>query len=106
MGPKELDGSFYAVLGLFDDDVAIRKDWRMNKSEGNLQSIRLAYSWAKDMSENFGGYNTYGEVYRKIVGCNAVLDYIDDVAGEEEERNPRRSRHRFSCGRRTGIPFP
>ena len=87
MGPKELDGSFYAVLGLFDDDVAIRKDWRMNKSEGNLQSIRLAYSWAKDMSENFGGYNTYGEVYRKIVGCNAVLDYIDDMAGEEEERN-------------------
>lgn len=87
MGPESGDGSFYSVLGLFDDDVAIRKDWSIDGSESGLNNIRLAYTWAKDMDENFSGYNTYGEVYRKLVGCNAVLDYIDDVQGSEQDKN-------------------
>lgn len=28
-----MDGQFYGVLGLFDDDVAIRPDWKANASE-------------------------------------------------------------------------
>lgn len=82
------DGSFYTVLGLFDDDVAIRQGWKANADyEGTVNRIRLAYSWSQDMKDNFSGYNTYGQVYKKILGCNAALDYVDDVQGSEEEKN-------------------
>lgn len=76
------------MLGLFDDDVAIRPDWKANASEEEkINKIRMAYTWAKNMKDEFSGYNTYGEVYKKILGCNSVLDYIDEVQGSEEERN-------------------
>ena len=88
MGPGYSDGQFYGVLGLFDDDVAIRPDWKANASEEEkINKIRMAYTWAKNMKDEFSGYNTYGEVYKKILGCNSVLDYIDEVQGSEEERN-------------------
>ena len=87
MGPGIGDGAFYSVLGLFDDDVAIRKEWNANNEEAGLNNIRLTYTWAKDMKDNFSNYNIYGEVYKKIVGCNSVLDYIDDVQGTEIEKN-------------------
>ena len=88
MGPGYSDGQFYGVLGLFDDDVAIRPDWKANASEEEkINKIRMAYTWAKNMKDGFSGYNTYGEVYKKILGCNSVLDYIDEVQGSEEERN-------------------
>lgn len=87
MGPGSGDGAFYGVLGLFDDDVAIRKDWRINSSEDGLNNVRLAYTWSKDMKDNFSGYNTYGQVYKKIVGCNAVLDYVNDAQGGTLEKN-------------------
>lgn len=87
MGPGMGDGEFYGVLGLFDDDVAIRKDWRINGSESGLNDVRLAYTWSKDMKDNFSRYNTYGQVYKKIVGCNAVLDYAKDVQGGTLEKN-------------------
>ena len=72
MGPGIGDGAFYSVLGLFDDDVAIRKEWNANNEEAGLNNIRLTYTWAKDMKDNFSNYNIYGEVYKKIVGCNSV----------------------------------
>ena len=89
VGPYDSrDGNFYTVLGLFDDDVAIRQDWRADADyEGTVNHIRLAYSWSQDMKDDFSGYNTYGQVYEKILGCNAVMDYIDDVQGSEDEKN-------------------
>ena len=88
MGPGYSDGQFYGVLGLFDDDVAIRPDWKANASEEEkINKIRMAYTWAKNMKDEFSGYNTYGEVYKKILGCNSVLDYIDEVQGSEEEKS-------------------
>lgn len=89
VGPYDSrDGNFYTVLGLFDDDVAIRQDWRADADyEGTVNHIRLAYSWSQDMKNDFSGYNTYGQVYEKILGCNAVMDYIDDVQGSEDEKN-------------------
>ena len=89
VGPYDpQDGSFYTVLGLFDDDVAIRQGWNASAEyEGQVNDIRLAYSWSSDMKDVFSGYNTYGQVYEKILGCNAVLDYVDDVQGSEDEKN-------------------
>lgn len=88
MGPGYSDGRFYGVLGVFDDDVTIRPDWKANSSEeSKVNKIRLAYTWSKYMKDDFSEYNTYGEVYKKILGCNSVLDYIDEVQGSEDEKS-------------------
>ncbi|WP_018337842.1 RagB/SusD family nutrient uptake outer membrane protein [Butyricimonas synergistica] len=88
MGPGYSDGRLYGVLGLFDDDVSVRPDWQTSSTEeSKVNKLRLAYTWSKYMKDDFGGYNTYGEVYKKILGCNSVLDYIDEVQGSEEEKS-------------------
>ena len=88
MGPGLNDGRFFSVLGVFDDDVSIRPNWKAESSEeGKVKQIRLAYSWSKDMKDQFSNYNTYAEVYKKILGCNSVLDYMDDVQGSEQTKN-------------------
>ncbi len=88
MGPGFNDGRFFSVLGIFDDDVSIRPNWKAESSEEEkIKQIRLAYSWSKDMKDQFNNYNIYAEVYKKILGCNAVLDYINDVQGSEQIKN-------------------
>ena len=83
------DGTLTPILGLFDDDVEMRDDLTDYDAseEGKLEQIRYAFTWANKMSEHLGGYNIYGAVYNKIVGCNAVLDYLDDVQGTVEQKN-------------------
>ena len=73
----------YSSLGLFDDDVAAREDLTIKEeSESVLNQVLLAFSWSQDMSNKLSGYgNAYASSYRLILGCNAVLDYLDDVTG-------------------------
>ena len=82
-------GNLFSVLGLFDDDVATRPDLPAFKPEGetNYKQVRMAFTWSRDMIDYLQNYNVYGNVYNKIVVCNAVLDYAGEVAGEEENRN-------------------
>lgn len=80
----------YTVLGLFDDDVATRPDLNKleNNSEGDFNQALLAFSWSKDMLTQLSGFgNMYTSAYKLIMGCNAVLDYMDDVIGTPEEKN-------------------
>ena len=79
----------YSSLGLFDDDVAAREDLTIKEeSESVLNQVLLAFSWSQDMSNKLSGYgNAYASSYRLILGCNAVLDYLDDVTGTTEEKN-------------------
>ncbi len=53
-----------------------------------------AYTWQPDMFLDFStnnlyatNYNIWEHTYKKILGTNAVLDYIDDVTGSKEEIN-------------------
>ncbi|WP_099292814.1 RagB/SusD family nutrient uptake outer membrane protein [Butyricimonas sp. Marseille-P3923] len=79
----------YSTLGLFDDDVAARPDMTIvDESENDFNKALLAFSWSKDMFTKLSGFgNAYASSYRLIMGCNAVLDYLDDVAGTIEEKN-------------------
>lgn len=87
MGPG--DGSTISILGLFDDDVTMRPKLTGYKEgdEPRLYQVQLAYTWSGDMINSLNGYNIYGIVYNKIVGCNAVLDYLNDVQGSELQKN-------------------
>lgn len=61
-----MNGRFFSVLGVFDDDVSIRPNWKAESSEeGKVKQIRLAYSWSKDMKDQFSNYNTYAEYTKK-----------------------------------------
>ena len=89
MGSYTSDGSMFSVLGAFDDDVEVHDivtDYA-DFEEDNMEKVRLAFTWDRLMQQEFSGYNVYGSIYEKIVGCNAALDYLDDVQGTEEEKN-------------------
>ena len=87
-GAYFVDANFYSVLGLFDDDVAIRRDWAGDDSEEDaVLQLRLAFSWDPTMLDEFNNYDVYSQVYEKILGCNAALDYVDGVDGSEDDKN-------------------
>ena len=80
----------YSVLGLFDDDVTTRPDMgkMSDASESSFNQALLAFSWSGDMINELSGFgDMYGSSYRLIMGCNAVLDYLEDVVGTREEKN-------------------
>lgn len=81
---------------LMTDDVAVV---RFGGTESNLlSSVRLAsikaiFTWQPNVYRAFeedhlyeSQYDVYSTCYSKILGCNAVMDYIDTVEGKEEAR--------------------
>lgn len=81
---------------LFTDDAAVV---RFKSNENNLMtpvhlaSIKALYTWQPDafrtldddhLSEDT--YDIYSGCYSCILGCNAVLDYIDRVNGTPQEK--------------------
>ncbi|MEI3423415.1 MAG: hypothetical protein V8R91_21495 [Butyricimonas faecihominis] len=65
------------------------------------------YSWQPTLAD-YDGYDseinvtasstTYAQFYSKILGCNAVLDYIDDAIGTPGRSRPGESRSTCSEG--------
>lgn len=59
----------------------------------HLTSLRSVYTWQPDAYEVMdedrveeGYYDIYSACYKRILGCNAVLDYLPGVSGEEQDR--------------------
>lgn len=86
MGPES--GGMYNILGISDDDVACVSELKYDaQSEANVEKGRLAFSWDKDMVTLLSGYSSiYSALYKRIVGCNAILDFIDGVSGTTEQK--------------------
>lgn len=81
---------------LLSDDAAVVK---FASSESDLLTqiplspLKALFTWQPDtyhkMEESRVGesvYDVYSGGYSRILGCNAVLDYIDTVEGEEKDR--------------------
>lgn len=77
------------ILGMFDDDVAVRPEIANynDSDEATIEQVQLAFTWSEEMINGLNGYDMYSLVYRKIVGCNAVLDYLDGVRGTETQKH-------------------
>lgn len=81
-------------LGVFEDDVTC-SDWAPDpNNEDKLPALEAAYAWQPDMFERFqkagifaNTYNIWQNIYRKLLGANAVLDYIGDASGTEHEKS-------------------
>ena len=81
---------------LFTDDAAVV---RFKSNENNLMtpvhlaSIKALYTWQPDAFRTLNDdhlsedtYDIYSGCYSCILGCNAVLDYIDKVSGTAQEK--------------------
>lgn len=86
------DGShhpMFTALGVFDDDVTwYDKEMEIRESaQSTYEQMRLPYAWDDAMLTDMSGFgDTYETSYQRIVGCNVVLDYADDMHGSENER--------------------
>ena len=84
-GQKEVQ---YNIMDIFTDDIKCNG----LKSEGYrtyLENMKWRFLWDADMFNNAGGgYDAaFWELpYNKILGCNIVLDCLDDMTGEASLR--------------------
>jgi hypothetical protein len=83
--------SFHAYLELMTDDAT--SNFNTHKAApASYQRYAGAYTWQDNMFESMADadvqddIDTYDHYYRRIMGCNVVLDMIDKVRGNEEER--------------------
>jgi hypothetical protein len=83
--------SFQAYLDLMTDDMTSNFN---PKPEGlsMYQRYEGPFTWQRDMYETMAAaaiiedIDTYAHYYRKIMGCNVVLDLIDKVRGDDSSR--------------------
>ncbi len=80
-------------LNIIDDDVACAP-YQPTTSGQNRKLWQAAYTWQPDMFTIFEDEglspdvtNIYQTYYTKILGANAVLDYINDLRDESDMRN-------------------
>ncbi|WP_099290893.1 MULTISPECIES: RagB/SusD family nutrient uptake outer membrane protein [unclassified Butyricimonas] len=84
---------FNVFLNILDDDVTCAP-YQPTTSGQNRKVWQAAYTWQPDMFTIFedeglspDATNIYQTYYTKILGANAVLDYIDDLSDESDMRN-------------------
>lgn len=82
---------FHAYLDLLTDDIISNFNTEPQAPAG-YRLYEGAYTWQDNMFENMEAagvldkIDTYDHYYRRIMGCNVVLDMIDKVRGVENER--------------------
>ena len=85
-----------AMLALLDDDISYAPFAPSSHDivfSAQAFSTEMVYTWQPDMykqiQENGSGLrwlNAWGNVYKRVLGANAVLDYVDGVDGTEQEK--------------------
>lgn len=82
---------FHAYLDMLTDDVSSN----LNTAKGADITYKIyepVFTWRDDMFERMEAaqvsepIDTYEHYYRRIMGCNVVLDMIDHVRGDDNER--------------------
>lgn len=89
--PTTNTANLEAFLHLFDDDIA-RSPYQDDPIGFNIDRYFAPFTWQSDMWERMrvagaGNVDIYYAHYRKILGCNAILDYIKQVNDTEEKIN-------------------
>ena len=92
LDPNNLSTSAFGYNEILTDDWACTVENCVNSNnESRYTKYKAIFAWHPDMfkiSNEFGVYyNTWKTFYKYILGCNAVLDYLDDVEGSDEEKS-------------------
>lgn len=85
--------NFEGFLGLMDDDVAAAP-YQVPPELKNIDYMAVPFTWQSNLWEelrqaniNITSYNLYKTHYAKILGCNAVIDYIGQINDTRENVN-------------------
>lgn len=90
--PTSQSLSAFGYNEIFTDDWACTVESCSNSNnETRYTKYKALFAWHPDMfkisSELGVYYNTWKTFYKYILGCNAVLDYLDRVEGSTDEKN-------------------
>ncbi|WP_026207513.1 RagB/SusD family nutrient uptake outer membrane protein [Butyricimonas synergistica] len=78
----------YETLSLLDDDVEVNESRLTSDENSALLSRFPVFTWQPDVWERVQTmHESYSGSYERIMGCNAVLDGIDDAIGTQYERD-------------------
>ena len=79
----------YGYTELLTDNVKCNGSSSDGSMISTMDNMRSLFLWEDDMFEKLteDGYNSWKALYRKIMGCNTILGYIDKVSGSQEVKN-------------------
>lgn len=85
-----LNDYFLPYLDLLTDDAMNTFSERTTYAN-HVRGGQFVFTWARDMFEqmkalNISGIDTWERYYRRIKGCNVILDMLDDAEGSTTER--------------------
>lgn len=78
----------YAIMDIFTDDIQCN-GLDMETRRTYFEQMKWRFLWKDDMfAVTGGGYDKafWGTLYEKILGCNIVLDCLDDMRGNDKSR--------------------
>lgn len=85
--------NFEGFLGLMDDDVAAAP-YQVPPELKNMDYLSVPFTWQSNLWDklreaniNVPNFNIYKTHYSKILGCNAVIDYIGQINDTQENVN-------------------
>ena len=94
-------GPSFSIVALLDDDCELWLTYEGSKPDAKVGTTSAVtsfpiYTWQPYLAD-YDGYNeainespsstTYASFYKKIMGCNAVLDYIDEAHGDQVDKD-------------------
>ncbi|MDO5664267.1 MAG: RagB/SusD family nutrient uptake outer membrane protein [Bacteroidia bacterium] len=84
----------HVFMDILDDDVQCSSYSATKQNENRYPALAAAFSWDVNMFHKFSeagihetGTNIWKNGYTKILGTNAVMDYIEGSMGTEIEKN-------------------
>lgn len=87
--PANNDG-WSNITSIFTDDVDCLGNNRYKTYQAVLEQSRLKFGWQEEMFDASTGNDEvkYWEYpYKKILGCNAVIDYVNKVTGDQIKKD-------------------
>ncbi|MEA4868368.1 MAG: RagB/SusD family nutrient uptake outer membrane protein [Rikenellaceae bacterium] len=89
LDPTNMITPIFAYNEIFSDDWGCTVENCVNTSnETRYSEFKPIFSWHPEAFQKLNESSQYQKVwkstYEKILGCNAVLDYIDDVSGKDD----------------------
>jgi len=79
----------YAYIDYFTDDIQCNGSGDDESVIPSVEKMYPLFSWEDDMFEKLTDkrYNTWQICYNKIMGCNTVIDYVENVKGEQNVKD-------------------
>lgn len=83
----------HLFIDILDDDIQTSAYSDKKQNANRYPALKAAFSWDKQMFYKFSDTgitenicNIWKNIYRKILGTNAIMDYINDASGTEEQK--------------------